>query len=556
MNVVKKDNPARVNLLLLLASCLCFSFFLLQLSGFYHDDAYIGLRYAKNILAGNGLVWNIGEKVEGYTCFLWVALISVLGYFHVDLVIASRLLGIFFALLTLIVFFIFEKQKIAFGALLLSANSCFALWALGGLETVAFGFFILLGYYLFLMKDETESRLLPAGLAFGLAAMTRPEGVLFFAVTVLFCLFEHKRFTRTNFIHALLFSAGFLSLYLPYFIWRLYYYGHLFPCTFYVKGGVDLFKLLFGSRYIFDFFVIYGFPLLCLPFVKKWKAFLAATGYSMTLLLSYLVYILIIGGDHMQGFRFFVPVLPLLYVFVQEIFYNARFGRNSTQLAAVAILVIGLNFFVSYNTIPQSPESNIEAMSHTYRYRMCFKVQDPAAYMGKFVGLYIKKHWPANATVASNTAGSIPYFSDMNFIDMLGLNDYTIAQRNMSYEYGSFLKEIMDIKKLLTFQGRSEIIRNITKGYLPYQLVPGHGKGDGRYVLSRKPDYIIIGSSDGAEVPSFLGDREILNSTDFQKNYHLKKIPIRIYDQFYTFYWATKTGILNFRYYERNKEGE
>ncbi|HEY3874828.1 MAG TPA: hypothetical protein VGM92_05095, partial [Candidatus Kapabacteria bacterium] len=35
------------------------------------DDAFITMRYVKNFVDGNGLVYNIGERVEGYTHFLW-----------------------------------------------------------------------------------------------------------------------------------------------------------------------------------------------------------------------------------------------------------------------------------------------------------------------------------------------------------------------------------------------------------------------------------------------------------------------------------------------------
>ncbi|MFH1219602.1 MAG: hypothetical protein V1694_04040 [Candidatus Eisenbacteria bacterium] len=40
------------------------------------DDSYISLRYARNFADGNGFVFNIGEKVEGYTCFLWIFLVG------------------------------------------------------------------------------------------------------------------------------------------------------------------------------------------------------------------------------------------------------------------------------------------------------------------------------------------------------------------------------------------------------------------------------------------------------------------------------------------------
>src|SRR5690242_18166607 len=40
------------------------------------DDAFISFRYVRNLLDGHGLVWNVGERVEGYTNFLWVMLVA------------------------------------------------------------------------------------------------------------------------------------------------------------------------------------------------------------------------------------------------------------------------------------------------------------------------------------------------------------------------------------------------------------------------------------------------------------------------------------------------
>jgi len=41
------------------------------------DDAMISMRYAWNLSHGAGLVWNPGERVEGYTNLLMVVLMSV-----------------------------------------------------------------------------------------------------------------------------------------------------------------------------------------------------------------------------------------------------------------------------------------------------------------------------------------------------------------------------------------------------------------------------------------------------------------------------------------------
>ena len=47
-----------------------------QRSSFITDDAFISFRYSKHLVEGLGLVYNPGERVEGYTNFLWVLLIA------------------------------------------------------------------------------------------------------------------------------------------------------------------------------------------------------------------------------------------------------------------------------------------------------------------------------------------------------------------------------------------------------------------------------------------------------------------------------------------------
>ncbi|MFN9706963.1 MAG: hypothetical protein ACK595_19380, partial [Planctomycetota bacterium] len=71
-----------------------------RLPHFVSDDAFISLRYAERLLAGDGLTWTDGERVEGYSNLLWVLAVAALhGVLHdglglgVDLVAAARLLG-------------------------------------------------------------------------------------------------------------------------------------------------------------------------------------------------------------------------------------------------------------------------------------------------------------------------------------------------------------------------------------------------------------------------------------------------------------------------------
>jgi len=65
------------------------------------DDIFIGFRYVQNFVAGNGLVYNIGERVEGYTHFLWTILISLFSWLKFDPLITTQVMGILSSLGTL-----------------------------------------------------------------------------------------------------------------------------------------------------------------------------------------------------------------------------------------------------------------------------------------------------------------------------------------------------------------------------------------------------------------------------------------------------------------------
>ena len=73
-------------------------------SSWLSDDAFISWRYAQNLVAGNGLVYNPGERVEGYTNFLWTVLLALCQALGLDMEAASVLFAFLAtAALTLVV---------------------------------------------------------------------------------------------------------------------------------------------------------------------------------------------------------------------------------------------------------------------------------------------------------------------------------------------------------------------------------------------------------------------------------------------------------------------
>jgi hypothetical protein len=95
--------------------------------------------------------------------------------------------------------------------------------------------------------------------------------------------------------------------------------------------------------------------------------------------------------------------------------------------------------------------------------------------------------------------------------------------------------------------------RKITRRLLPSQLMPGHEKGDGAYVLSRKPDFVILGGAEGGTRPRFLGDLELLHSPEFRESYRYRSHRIPVEDPEARSYPASRNGDILFQFYERKR---
>src|SRR4029434_8871026 len=67
------------------------------------DDAYITFRYARHLAEGYGFgAWNHGgERLRGYTSLLWMLLLAGAARLGVDVLIASKVLGIGSALIVI-----------------------------------------------------------------------------------------------------------------------------------------------------------------------------------------------------------------------------------------------------------------------------------------------------------------------------------------------------------------------------------------------------------------------------------------------------------------------
>jgi hypothetical protein len=479
---------------------------------FFHDDAYITLRYAQHWLRGDGIAFNPTERVEGYTSFFHLALVSGVAKLFGgadNLPFITQGVGIiaFGGICATIVFVLkpstnqLNYSPRALLLLLVPTNLALIAWSLGGLETTLYTALLMLVTYQFSNTLDSSSlttkKISYLGILLAIITMTRPEAMLFVGITGLFLLLPHGlKSPRWKQLSILVLS--FLVVWLPYFLWRWNYYGDPFPNTYYVKMDIDLMtRLRNGFHYLHTYSRIAPFilplgiviGLLALIRVRDKDHSQHRQAHSLFYMLCVAsvgtLYVCYTGGDHMPAYRFFVPLVPIYgWLLAQSlpIVMPSLVNRHTGILYICCMGLICMQFVWS--------NQKMRDAQHI----------DRAASVGRDVGIWIEQNLPAHSTIALNTAGSTPFFAPQHrFIDMLGLNDRHIAHRQ--------------IKEQRTW----------------WQQYPGHGKGDGQYVLNRQPDYIILGPAQGLpanpefvhsqHVVWFLSDQELAETDEFHRQY-------------------------------------
>jgi hypothetical protein len=467
-----------------------FVFLAFQVKDWMLDDAFISFRYAENLVRGDGLVYNPGERVEGYTNFLWTLILSAAHALGADTTASSRALGLLFGVLTLLLcWYAAQRQQDSMSVrsliapLLLVTLVLFPVWCLSGMEVTLLAFLVLLGVLLAALPTPGSAGRLASGLVLALAAMTRPEGLM----VAVFCLVTMAAFRdqEANTGRRVgLALAALAALYLPYYAWRFTYYGYPLPNTFYAKVGFSVHQVSRGLGYLWDF-------VKSCPLLPAWAALGAAVGWRQPLFrlaalcsLGFLTYAVAVGGDCMPAFRFIAPTAPLLCLlaaagltWLEEKLHAARPAGQAIALNLIVVLATaGVNLFT------------------TLRHPMVLMNirQDRVVHYGRIAGTKLRRMARPDAVVATNTAGTIPYYSGLRTIDMLGMNDRHIAHMPM-----------------LLGKGRA-----------------GHERADGAYVLSRRPDYIQFCSSWGSLEPFFRGDSEVFASPEFRAHYQFRHYPL------------------------------
>lgn len=462
---------------------------------FITDDALISLRYARRLLAGEGLTWTAGAPVEGYSNLLWVLLAASLGALGVDLIDAVRGLGVAGMVAVLVAMLSAHGSRrrdafpwaLLFGSLFLVLSRPIAVWTIGGLEqpllAALVAWSLVLAIPLLEAERVTPGQLLRASLPLGLLCVTRPDGALFAAATAIALLI------RGVGRQGLVLAAGLLSL--PglfvgaQLCFRLAYYDAWLPNTAHVKLGFSWRRVGEGLHYLLDGFAALG-PLSLLGALAL--AFMLARrehrSRAILLLLDgslWAVYVVIIGGDIFPASRHFVPLIVVLCWLVAfgvaDLLVLA--GTRRARSTALGLTGVAVAVFAGQQW---TDDRDAEAFR-----------DGGWEWSGQVVGLLLKRAFASQQPLfAVTAAGSLPYWSELPSLDMLGLNDRYLA-RHRPQDFGT--------------------------GRLAHDL------GDGAYVLQRRPDLISFCGPTGAYRACFPGGRQLQRLDEF----HWIYTPVRLH---------------------------
>ena len=455
------------------------------------DDAFISFRYAQNLADGHGVVFNPGERVEGYTNFLWVVLLSAGLELGLSPETLSRLLGLASAVgIIAVVARAASKLKLSPATIwiapaMLAVSPQLAVWATGGLETTFYAFLLTLGVCRLAEELEIGTPTIATALIFALAALTRPEGALVAGVmsAVLLVQLAPTAAGRRAWVR---WTGAFLVVFLSYFFWRWQYYGFLLPNTFYAKVDTGGSQIVRGLRYLSAFGAAIG-PWLVLPLV----GLATVRSKPLALLASFVAaqaaFVVFVGGDGLPMHRFFVPMLGVLFLLVAwgtDVLLTRIAASRAMRLITASLLAF---------TCAYAARAGFVGPEYLYVKQ---DVAETAAWAE--IGRWFHDNADPKGSIAVVPAGAIPYYSRLRTLDMLGLNDVTIAHTSV------------------VMGGRQA----------------GHEKFNTAYVLHRAPQYLLLGAYRLSKSPDdpwrqvtpyYRIEHELLQSPEFNRRYRIRQ---------------------------------
>ncbi|GAC1452928.1 MAG: hypothetical protein PVSMB1_00940 [Gemmatimonadaceae bacterium] len=300
------------------------------------DDAMISMRYARNLAEGHGLIWNPGQfPVEGYTNLLWTLWMALLHLLPVSESKVSLLVMLSGALILMGSLLIVHKiaRRLSPEAPLVPALAVWLTalyypliyWTLRGMEvgliTLTISSLILLALRL---RDRCRTKdLLAVAALMALGILTRIDVVIPCVVITGYVVWHARADSRRFAVIVLVGAvAGTLAIHTAF---RVYYYGSLFPNTYYLKVqgaplGARIARGLLGLLVLDAVHLIVPLALSAVHLIGRDRTARDSDGAGLlvTIFVALCAYSVYVGGDAWDNFqfanRYVIPAMPGLLI--------------------------------------------------------------------------------------------------------------------------------------------------------------------------------------------------------------------------------------------------
>lgn len=404
------------------------------------DDAMISMRYAYNLAHGQGLVWNAGEYVEGYTNPLWVGYMAL---FHL-LPIPTETISLYIQLSGLVflagtLFFVrkiveeFTDNPFAMlGAVALTAfYNPLNIWGLLGMEVSILALILTAVVWLIL---HNSYRLNPwTYVILAVSTLFRIDMVVPYLVILGVLYLAQPQHRRQHLIWGLSLLAIFLG---GQTLARYLYYGEWLPNTYYLKvtGWPISLRILRGLYALIWFTYYMNWAFVLLPFAiltirRDWKVLVL-----FAVLAGQMAYSVYVGGDawetHGGANRYIAIAMPLFFVLfawsIHELLERAVTALGSGRIALVGSRVVYISLLVVALI-------NFNLLLGDWKYIERWQLRRLPDYVAGNerninIALALDEITKPGASIAVIGAGTIPYVLPDRFaIDILGKTDPLIA---------------------------------------------------------------------------------------------------------------------------------
>ncbi|MGB2896892.1 MAG: hypothetical protein WBB65_12095 [Anaerolineales bacterium] len=392
------------------------------------DDAFITFRYAQNLVAGNGLVYNPGELVLGTTTPLYAVLIAAIGsitggiqapYPEIAVVISAMADALSCLIIIRLSTNLGYRRAGISAALIWAAAPMSVTFAIGGMET---SLFILLMLGTFYMHSNNQPVL--AAFIGSFCLLTRPDALLFLLPLGLERTYRYFR-SRKRYL-PFTEIASFLT---PVIIWMAIswlYYGDPLPRSMAAKAAAYLLppeagvvRLLqhyatpfFSHLVLGSFSIAIGIILFPTLFMIGWRRILRERPYIWPLAIYPILYLLAFSIANPLIFRWYLaPPLPMYFL---GIFIGIElFGRDLRSPLPLAICA-ALAFGLTLNGWTLHPDHGLDRPAPKMAYIKLEEVYRQVAYD-------LQGQIRDGQTLAAGDIGVLGYYTGAHILDTVGL---------------------------------------------------------------------------------------------------------------------------------------